>query len=140
MKLASAVAADSSRESPLHLGPFTVRVEAEACAAFGRATDGRAGRLPFTFPVRWLTHPDIRAAAARLIGAAEWVPIHESQSFEVRRPLETAVDYRMRIEMWREAMPPRLLLRAEVATDADEPCLVMEMILRIVSVEGSAVQ
>ncbi|MGC2394280.1 MAG: hypothetical protein WA465_11335 [Methylovirgula sp.] len=90
--------------------------------------------------MRWLTHPDIRAAAARLIGAAEWVPIHESQSFEVRRPLETAVDYRMRMEMWREAMPPRLLLRAEVATDADEPCLVMEMILRIVSVEGSAVQ
>jgi hypothetical protein len=130
---ASAVPADSSKESPLHLGPFTVRIEAQASAAFGRATGGRAGRVPFTFPVRWLAHPDIRAAAARVIGEAEWIPIHESQSFDVRWPLEVAVDYRMRIEMWREANPPRLLLRAEIATDAGEPCLAMEMILRIVS-------
>ncbi|MGH6817392.1 MAG: hypothetical protein ACREC1_01305 [Methylovirgula sp.] len=136
------MSADSSRESPLHLGPFTVRIETEASEAFGRATGGRAGGVPFTFPVRWLAHPDIRAAAARLIGEAEWVPIHESQSFDVRRSLETAVDYRMRIEMWREAKPPRLLLHAEVATDAGELCLAMEMMLRIVSTvsDGGAVQ
>jgi hypothetical protein len=35
--------------------------------------------------------------------------------------------------MWREAKPSRLILRAEIATVADEPCLSMEMILRIVS-------
>jgi hypothetical protein len=137
---ASAVSADHPKESPLRLGPFAVRIEAEASESFGRATGGRAGHIPFTFPVRWLAHPEIRAAAAQMIGKAEWIPIHESQSFDVRRRLETAIDYRMRIDMWRETKPPRLLLRAEIATDADEVCLAMEMILRIVSDERSATQ
>jgi hypothetical protein len=132
------VTPDHSRESPLNLGPFPVRVEAEASEAFGSATGGEAGRIPFTFPVRWLARPEIRAAAARMIEEAEWVPIHESQSFEARRPLELAIDYRMRLEMWLETKPLRLFLRAEVATDADEPCLVMDMILRILSENGSA--
>ncbi len=131
------MSADHPNESQL-LGPFTVRVEVEAAEAFGRATGGRAGHIPFTFPVRWLTHPEIRAAAAQMIGEAEWIPIHESQSFDVRRRLEAAVDYRMRIEMWRETKPPRLNLRAEIVTDADELCVAMEMILRIVSCERSA--
>lgn len=134
------MSADHPNESPLRLGPFAVRVEAQASEAFGRATGGRAGRIPFTFPVRWLAHPEVRAAAARMIGNAKWIPIHESQSFDVRRRLETAIDYRMRIEMWREAKPPRLNLRAEIATDADELCVAMEMVLRIVSDERSAAQ
>jgi hypothetical protein len=139
LSAASTVSADPPRE-PLRLGPFAVRIEAEASESFGRATGGTAGHIPFTFPVRWLAHPEIRAAAAQMIGNAEWIPIHESQSFDVRRRLETAIDYRMRIEMWREAKPPRLFLRAEIATDADEVCLAMEMILRIVSNERSATQ
>ncbi len=140
MSPASAVPLDHPKESPLHLGPFAVRVEAEASEAFGRATGARAGRIPFTFPVRWLAHPQIRAAAARMIGATDWVPIHESQSFDACRRLETGIDYRMRIEMWREARPSRLLLRAKIATDTEEPCLSMEMTLRIVSADGSAAQ
>jgi hypothetical protein len=134
------VSAEHPNELPLHLGPFAVRVDVEASEIFRRITGGRAGRIPFTFPVRWLAHPEIRAAAARMIGGEDWVPIHESQSFDVRRRLETATDYRMRIEMWREAEPSRLFLRAEIATEADEPCVAMEMILRIVSGERSAAQ
>ncbi|MGO9006800.1 MAG: hypothetical protein ACLQIQ_06100 [Beijerinckiaceae bacterium] len=45
-------------------------------AAFRRATlDGAATDdidvLPFTFPVRWLARPEIRAAVVRLIGGAD---------------------------------------------------------------------
>ncbi len=122
--------------SPLHLGPFVVRVEAAEAEAFGRATGGKAG-IPFTFPVRWFARPELRAAAAQMMGEAAWLPIHESQSFDYRRPLESDIDYRMRVDMWREAKPARLILRAEIATDKDEPCLSMEMILRIVTMSGA---
>jgi hypothetical protein len=128
------VATDSAPPigSPLRLGPFLVRVEAAEAEAFGRAT-GNTGRIPVTFPVRWLARPELRDAAAQMVGEEAWVPIHESQSFDYRRPLESGVDYRMSIDIWREAMPARLTLRAEIATDGDEPCLRMEMILRIVT-------
>jgi hypothetical protein len=119
--------------SPLHLGPFVVRAEAGEAEAFGRVAGGKEGRIPFTFPMRWLARPELRAAAARMMGEAAWVPIHESQSFDYRRPLERDIDYRMRVEMWCEAKPARLILRAEIATDKDELCLSMEMILRIVN-------
>ncbi|HKH81467.1 MAG TPA: hotdog fold domain-containing protein [Methylovirgula sp.] len=133
------VSADSASTppgaSPQHLGPFVVRVEAGEADSFRRETGGRAGRIPFTFPVRWFAHPELRAAAARMMGEAAWVPIHESQSFDYRRPLESNVDYRMSVEMSREAKPPRLILRAEVVAGEDELCLTAEMILRIVSME-----
>jgi hypothetical protein len=133
------VSADSAAPprsaSPQHLGPFVVRAEAGEADAFRREAGGRAGRIPFTFPVRWFAHPELRAAAARMMGEAGWVPIHESQSFDYRRPLESDVDYRMSVEMSREAKPPRLVLRAEVVAGADELCLTAEMILRIVSMD-----
>jgi hypothetical protein len=74
-----------------------------------------------------------------MIQEAAWVPIHESQSFDYRRRLETETDYRMRADMRREAKPPRLILRAEITTQSGDLCLDMEMILRIVSMNtGSA--
>jgi len=111
-----------------------VRAAAAETEAFRSETTGRAGRVPFTFPVRWLTCPEIRAAAAQLIDEANWVPIHESQSFDYQKPLAIEVDYRMKVEMLREAKPPRIILRAAIATLQDEPCLHLEMILRIVGV------
>jgi hypothetical protein len=126
----------ATAESPLRLGPFTVRATPEEAEAFARETGGKAGHLPFTFPVRWFARADLRTAAARLMGEAAWVPLHESQNFDYRRPLQADVDYHMRVDMWREAKPPRLILRAEIATVADELCLSMEMILRIVSMSG----
>lgn len=126
--------AENASGGPLHLGPFAVRAETEEAEAFGRATGGGAGRVPFTFPIRWLARPEIRAAAALLIGETAWVPIHESQSFDYRKPLESATDYRMSVEMAHEPTPPRLVLRAEVTGDSGECCLGMEMILRIVAI------
>lgn len=120
--------------SPLRLGPFAVRTEEAEVEAFARATGGTVGRIPFTFPVRWFARPELRAKVAEIMGEADWVPIHESQSFDYRRPLEHDGDYRMRVEMWREPKPARLILRAEIATEEDELCLSMEMILRIVTI------
>jgi hypothetical protein len=134
-----AVAADSTQELPLHLGPFAVRAGAGEAEAFGHETGAKGAPIPFTFPVRWLARPEIRAAAAGMIQEVAWVPIHESQSFDYRRRLETETDYRMRIDMRREAKPPRLILRAEITTQSGDLCLDMEMILRIVSMNtGSA--
>lgn len=129
------MSADSAAHggSPLDLGPFVVRAEAAEAAAFSRAAGGKAGRIAFTFPVRWFARPELRAAAARMMGEAAFVPIHELQSFDYRRPLASDIDYLMRVNMRREAEPARLILRAEIATDRDEPCLRMEMILRIVT-------
>jgi acyl-CoA thioesterase FadM len=122
--------------APLRLGPFAVRTEEAEVEAFARATGGTVGRIPFTFPVRWFARPELRATVAEMMDEADWVPIHESQSFDYRRPLDIDSDYRMRVEMWREQKPARLILRAEIATGEDELCLSMEMILRVVSVGG----
>jgi hypothetical protein len=117
---------------PLRIGPLKVRASAAEVEAFRRETSGgpAAKELPFTFPVRWLTHPDIRAAGASLVDGEPWVPIHESQSFDYERPLEIDTDYQMVVELSREAEPPRLLLRAEIS--AAVPHLRTEMVLRIV--------
>jgi hypothetical protein len=138
--LVAAVSDDSATpaDTPLHLGPFMVRAAAADAGAFARATGGATGHIPFTFPVRWFARPEVRAAAAQMMGEAAWVPLHESQSFDYRMPLKSDVDYRMTIDMSREMKPARIVLRAKVVTDADEPCLTMEMILRIVSMPDAA--
>lgn len=123
-------------ESPFGLDPFAVRTDEAEIEAFARATGGRVGRIPFTFPVRWFALPELRAKAAEIMGGADWVPIHELQSFDYRRRLELDCDYRMRVEMRREQKPARLVLRAEIATDENELCLNMEMVLRIVTMGG----
>lgn len=137
-KPVAAVSDDSAppADAPLHLGPFMVRAEAADAEAFARAT-GTTGHIPFTFPVRWFARPEVRAAAARMMCEVAWVPLHESQSFDYRMPLESDVDYRMTIDMSREIKPARIVLRAKVVRDADEPCLTMEMVLRIVTMPGA---
>jgi hypothetical protein len=137
IRMSADSASPAPEGSPLRLGPFAVRTEEAEIEAFARATGGGVGRIPFTFPVRWLALPELRARAAEMMGEADWVPIHESQSFDYRRPLESDSDYRMRVEMWREQKPARLILRAEIATSGDELCLSMEMILRIVTMDGA---
>lgn len=115
----------------LRLGPLQVRASAAEVEAFRRETlaPGEA-TVPFTFPIRWFTHPEIRNAGAKLVGPEPWVPIHESQSFDYERPLAADHDYEMHLEIIREADPARLVLRAEIGDAA--PCLRVEMILRII--------
>lgn len=120
----------------LRLGPIHVRAGIAEVEAFRRETGApENNKLPFTYPVRWLIHPDIRAAGPALIDMEAWVPIHESQSFDYERPLDLEVDYQMMVELTREFEPARLILRAEIG-DA-KPCLRMEMILRIIRTDGA---
>lgn len=59
---------------------------AEFAAAVG--ADPAAPRLPTTYPVRWLTHPDIVAAVRRLAAdRPEALPVHELQTVETLAPL-----------------------------------------------------
>lgn len=133
---ASAAAATSAASSSIFVGPLTVRADAAEIEAFRREALGAAGGapVPFTFPVRWFTHPEIRSASfAELASLEPWVPIHESQSFDYERPLEPDTDYRMTVEITREHDPARLILRAEIgAASGADICLRVEMILRII--------
>ncbi len=74
----------------VRIGPLKVRADPAEVEAFRREISAGVNEdgLPFTFPIRWFTHPDIRAAGERLGGSEPWVPIHESQSFDYERPLE----------------------------------------------------
>jgi hypothetical protein len=128
----SAGEAKSTTRDTVSIGPLKVHADPAEVEAFAQEISGGATEegLPFTFPIRWFTHPDIRAAGERLGGSDPWVPIHESQSFDYERPLKIGVDYTMVVEMHREMEPARLILRAEIGDGA--PCLRTEMILRII--------
>ncbi len=115
------------------LGTFIVRAGAAEAAAFRRETGALGEGIPFTFPVRWLARQDFQAAAAEMIGDANWVPIHESQSFDYRAPLALETDYEMTVTMARQTEPSRIVLVAHVGLAGEEPRLKMEMILRIVA-------
>ncbi len=128
-------AAAAAPPAPVRLGPIMVRAGAAAVEAFRRETAGTASRgVPFTFPVCWFAHPEIRSAGAQLIGTDPWVPIHESQSFDYERMLDVEADYQMTVEILRELEPPRLILRAEIreVDGGSDICLRAEMILRII--------
>jgi hypothetical protein len=120
------------------LGTFTVRAASDEADAFRRETGGSGQGLPFTFPVRWLARSDFHAIAADMIGDRNWVPIHESQSFDYRAPLATDVDYTMMVKMQRQSEPSRIILLAEVGPAGAAPALFMEMILRIVPLPNEA--
>ncbi|MEW6436225.1 MAG: hypothetical protein AB1508_03530 [Pseudomonadota bacterium] len=114
------------------LGTFTVRATAAQATAFAHETGNPEQGVPFTFPVRWLARPDFLAAAVEMIGDANWVPIHESQSFDYRAPLAVETDYAMTVTMQRETEPSRIILLANVGPAGGAPLLDMEMMLRIV--------
>jgi hypothetical protein len=114
------------------LGPFLVRADPANVTAFARQTGGSADHVPFTFPVRWLARPELQAAAVEMIGDVDWVPIHESQSFDYRAPLLLNTDYEMSVAMKREVEPSRIVVVAHVGPFGDAVHLRMEMILRII--------
>lgn len=113
------------------VGPLTVRASTQEVEAFRRETFAPADTIvPFTFPVRWFAHPDIRAAGESLLGPDGWIPLHELQSFDYERPLARDTDYRMTVDIHCEREPMRLILRAEIGDGAT--LLRSEMILRII--------
>jgi hypothetical protein len=115
----------------VRLGPFAVCAERGRAAAFRRSIGGSGEGLPATFPICWLGRRDIRERIERACGGK--VPLHEAQSFEYVQPLEFGRDYRLTLHLNEEAHPPRLVLKAEIATTAGDLCVKMETMLRLVA-------
>jgi hypothetical protein len=138
---------DAMPPTEMRIGPFTVSADAAAVAAFRRATpqaagDDRTDDLPFTFPLRWLTRAEIRAAVAQLLpreAGKAVLPLHESQSFDYVASLRPGVDYRMTVDIRRDHQSTQLVLHSEIGPDTSSVHLRMDMVLRLVAVEdGSA--
>ena len=114
------------------LGPFAVSAEAADVAAFRRSARLQADdAVPFTWPIRWLARPEIRAAL--LAFAPEgFVPFHESQTFDYVAPLEIDVGYRLEIAARREHGPPdRLVVDGRVTTEGGAAMATIETVLRL---------
>ncbi len=125
--------------APRELGTFPVEAGRAEVDAFRRATgcDG-ADAVPLTFPMRWLTLPEIRRALMKLVVESDLVPVHESQTFDYAKPLETGVSYRLEISGHRASPPDRLIVDAVVLGSDDQVCARLETILRLVSMEAVA--
>ena len=113
------------------VGEFAVTVDATAVAAFAAALGGPApadapatgaGRVPMTFPLRWLSEPAIRDAllssALPDTDTARLLPVHIEQRIDLVRPLQIGVGYRL--ALWVERPDARRILRVTAAlSDAD---------------------
>lgn len=139
---------EAEAPSALRLGPFRVSTSHAEVEAFrdetGWAGDGSVRspmqpiQVPHTFPMRWLTVPELWAVLEMKLKKAGGIAIHESQSFTYETPLDADQDYLMTADIDHQMNPERLVVRTLVVTARDEPCLQMETILRIVRAAGSA--
>lgn len=69
------------------LATVTLRVDAAEISAFAETLGLPASPVPPTFPIRFLFHPEIRAALAAFLPADGSLPIHVGQRFRYQRPL-----------------------------------------------------
>ncbi len=141
----SSGAAAAEAEPAQRLGPFRVSTARAEIEAFQRETgwpeiNGAAQpvQVPHTFPMRWLTLPDLRTFFETELKKAGGVAFHESQSFTYENPLDMDQDYLMTTDVARQKNPERLVVRAFIVTQRDEPCLQMETILRVITAAGHA--
>ena len=100
-------------------------------------TDDRSpAALPFTWPIRWLARPEIRAALTALVPEGDLVPFHESQTFDYAAPLDAGIGYTLDVAARRETGPPqRLVVEATIARDGVKQAI-METVLRLFSTSG----
>jgi hypothetical protein len=122
--------------SVARLGPFKVSAVREEIEAFCRETgwslEAGETRVPHTFPMRWLSSSDLRAAIEATLQMSGGIAVHEAQSFAYERKLEADCDYVLNAELESQKNPDRLILRASIMSTANEPMLQVETILRIV--------
>jgi hypothetical protein len=117
------------------LGRFAVVGTAEEVDAFCRATGAAAGpTLPLTFPMRWLVAPGVRTALLDLVGDADIVLVHESQSFAYTSPLRIGDLYALDLTARRETAPDRLILDGAVIDSSGGEQARIETILRLIAV------
>lgn len=125
----------SHRPEDIILGPFEVATGPDEIAAFAAAIGAPASDIPATFPVVWLSSPGLRAALRDAVGP-DFLPVHESQSFDYARPLVVGAVYRLTAVARRENAPERLVVEASVVEPAGAPVLTMRAVLRLVPLSG----
>lgn len=102
------------------IGRFAVRAEAKAVARFAAATGQpeARGRVTPTFPITWMTRPDIRAAiAAALPAEAGFALVHAAQEFRYDGALAIGKDYTLDLAL--EGPDARGLIRLRATLRAD---------------------
>jgi hypothetical protein len=117
------------------LGPFEVAAGAADIAAFAAAVGGPATEPPPTFPVAWLSSPEMKAALRAAVGP-DHLPVHESQSFDYARPLRVGAAYRLTAVARREGAPERLTVDVDVVETTGAPVVTMRAVLRLVPLAG----
>jgi hypothetical protein len=134
--------ADSNGPRRTSIGPLTVSADMAEARRFAKATAGQdesADELPFTFPLRWLATPAVRAVIAQLVtrnGETAFLPLHESQTFDYAAVLRPDTDYRMIVDIHRDPENPQIVLHAEIGPDETRIHLRMDMVLRLVPVDA----
>jgi hypothetical protein len=131
-------AADGGADAAL--GSFPVAGTEEAATLFRQATGSTTtgAALPLTFPMCWMTGPEVRAAVFAFLNDDRVVLIHESQSFDYATPLRVGEPYRLILQARREQGPDRLLIFGDVLTAAGDVAAKVETILRLISVPEDA--
>lgn len=121
----------SHRPEETVLGPFDVAAGADEISDFATATSATAGEIPATFPIVWLSRPELKSALREAAGA-DFLPVHESQSFDYAQPLSVGAAYRLTAVARRENAPERLVVEASAADPAGAPVVAMRAVLRLV--------
>ena len=121
------------------IGSFAVSADAAELAAFRRAArlDGAGETLPFTWPIRWMARPDIRAALAALLPEPDLVPFHESQTFDYAVPLRIGVSYTLAVSARRDSAPERLVVEVLLSAEGTRVATI-ETMLRLFSTQAAA--
>lgn len=117
------------------LGTFAVSAQAAEVDAFRRAArlEETGDTLPFTWPIRWMARPDVRAALTALVPEADLVPFHESQTFDYAAPLRAGTDYTLAMTARRESAPDRLVVEGSIAVADGSVVATVETVLRLFS-------
>ncbi len=125
----------SHRPEEAVLGPFEVATGASEILAFAKATGAPGDGVPATFPIVWLSAPALKAALREAVGP-DFLPVHESQSFDYARLLAPDAAYRLAAVARRERAPDRLVVEASVTEPAGAPVLTLRAVLRLVPLAG----
>jgi hypothetical protein len=130
------IAAPSDTAEEIVLGPFEAATGPEAVAVFVAATGASGDRPPATFPIVWLSLPELKQALNVAVGPGR-VPVHESQSFDYERPLRPGEAVVLAGVARREHSPERLIVSVEAKGDDGRTALTMRSVLRVVELAGA---
>jgi acyl dehydratase len=120
-------------DTTVQIGPLTVRTAAADVDAFTRALGSRGtyGPVPWTFPIRWLSLPEVRSKISRVLSLDQSVVVQQSQTFHYASPLERDRDYSFEIVGYSAAAShDRTMLCTKICGTTGNDVVLMETVLR----------